>query len=60
MIETKIRTGRTYRYTSRKHTGVGKVMDKYGGATGCWVKLLDKERGVTVTVRPSQVDEVAK
>ena len=55
----KIVVGKTYGYTSRtvpREAGArGKVLGVEDGSTGSWVKLHDKERGKTVTVRPSQV-----
>lgn len=55
----KIKIGRTYPYESRTvplaEGAKGKVMEIYGGKTGHWVTLVDKERGKTVTVRPGQV-----
>lgn len=58
----KIKVGSTYGYTSRKHSGRGQCMavktkhsDGTKLATGPYVTLFDKTRGVTVSVRASQV-----
>ena len=44
-------------YTSRKHSGAGKVTAVEHKRTGTWVTVLDAERQVFVTLRPSQLGE---
>ena len=51
----KITKGRRVGYESKAHAGRGEVVHTYTKRTGQWVTIFDKDRGVAVTVRPSQV-----
>lgn len=51
----KIKDGKRVRYTARKHSGIGRVIEVYERLNGTWVALHDKQRNESVTVRPSQV-----
>lgn len=51
----KLKDGKRVRYVSRRHEGVGRIVETYRRATGLWVIIHDKARNVAVTVRPSQV-----
>ena len=54
----KIKDGKRVRYTARKFSGIGKVIELYRRANGHWVALHDKQRNESVTVRPSQISAI--
>ena len=61
MDVAKIKEGARVSYKARVHSGTGKVTQVYrspGGGPGWWVIVHDKDRNVSVTVRPSQVERL--
>lgn len=51
----RLKEGKVVRYTARKYSGKGPVVQVYRGETGHWVIVHDKVRNKSITVRPSQV-----
>ena len=54
-IQSIVKSGRAVGYSSKAYEGRGKIVRVHAGLTGEWVTVFDKERGKTVTVRPSQI-----
>lgn len=56
---SKIKDGKRVGYHSRKIDGEGRVVESYKRKTGMWVIVHDKARNASVTVRQSQISELA-
>jgi len=56
MKQGNAKVGQRRAYVSKANNGMGKVTKVYADSRGSpWVTLHDKDRGVDVTVRPSQL-----
>lgn len=55
MEPSKLKIGKRVSYTARSNSGKGKVIDIQHLTNGAWIVIEDKERGVEVKVRASQI-----
>lgn len=54
---SKIKLGKFVSYTSRKHTGRGKVTEIDTLSNGVWITVYDKTRDTVVRLRPGQIEK---